>query len=48
MQRKQHLKDVKKQRDKTSTESEEETGKEEELLEKNLPEKSGQDKNLKK
>jgi hypothetical protein len=46
MQRKQHLEDVKKQRDKTTTESEEEKRncKKEKLVKEKLPEKSRQDK----
>jgi hypothetical protein len=46
MQRKQHLEDVKMQRDKTTTESEEEKRncKKEKLVKEKLPEKSRQDK----
>ncbi len=46
MQRKQHLEDVKKQRDKTKTENEEEPGGKEAVKEENLPEKSKQGKQL--
>ena len=46
MQRKQHPKDVKKQRDKTTTENEEEPGGKEALEEENLPEKSKEGKQL--
>ncbi len=47
MQRKQHLENIKKQRDKTTTDNEEEPGGKNAVEEDNLPEKSKQGKQLK-